>query len=467
MILRWYQSEAVAATWGFLCSQPGNPVVVLPTGAGKSVVIAQLCRDAVERYEGRVIVLAHRKELLEQNADKIMRLLPGIDIGIYSAGLRSRDTDHAVVVAGIQSVFKRAYDFGRRNLVICDEVHLVPFDGEGMYRTFLADLRSANERLRMVGTTATPFRLDCGPLCRPDGLFQKVAYSASIQRLIADGYLSRLTTKPADTSADTSGLRVRAGEFVAAESEALFSRLVDSACREIVTKTADRRSVLIFCSGVDHAQQVARAIERLAGEPCGVVTGETLPLERTATLGAFASQRLRFLTNCDILTTGYDCPCIDAIAILRATMSAGLYAQIVGRGLRVAPGKANALILDFGENIKRHGPIDAIDYGRCRQTGLQPGEAPTKNCPNCGIECYAGLSECECGFRFPPPKNRHQAEADEQSEVLSTPETFVVEAVSYAAHEKKKAGPDHPPTMCVSYDWHSSRRRRQPRSPDH
>ena len=108
MTLRWYQSESVQAAWDFLRTAPGNPVICLPTGAGKSLVIGELCREAVERWGGRVIVLAHRKELLQQNAAKIRAAAPGLDVGIYSAGLDLRDTDHAVIVAGIQSVFRRA-----------------------------------------------------------------------------------------------------------------------------------------------------------------------------------------------------------------------------------------------------------------------------------------------------------------------------------------------------------------------
>lgn len=451
-VLRDYQSDSVAAAWSFLCSQRGNPVVVLPTGSGKSLVIAQLCRDAVERFGGRVIVLAHRKELLLQNAEKIIALLPEMDVGIFSAGLNSRDTEHSIVVAGIQSVYQRAFDFGERNLVIIDEVHLVPHDGEGMYKTFLNDLRIANPRLRMVGTTATPFRLDCGPLCRPDALFQKVCYSAPIQQLIASGYLCNLTTKPAQGTVDTASLRVRCGEFVAADSESLFGGIVQSACEEIVSAASDRKSVLIFCSGVNHAERVAREIERISGDRCGVVTGGTLPLERSQMLADFASRRLRWLCNVDVLTTGFDAPCIDCIAILRATMSAGLFAQICGRGFRIHPEKSDCLVLDFGQNIKRHGPIDAIDYGRCRRTGEQPGEAPTKTCLNCEIECFAGAADCpNCGFHFPKSESKHDDNADTESAILAEPESWIVEEVRYAEHHKKKAAPDSPPTMRVDY----------------
>ena len=121
---RWYQTAANDAVWSYLAEKNGNPIVVLPTGAGKSLVIAMLIRQALE-FGGRVVVLAHRKELLQQNADEIRGLIPGVDIGVYSAGLKSREIHNAVVVAGIQSVYRKFADLGRRHLVLVDEAHLI------------------------------------------------------------------------------------------------------------------------------------------------------------------------------------------------------------------------------------------------------------------------------------------------------------------------------------------------------
>jgi DNA repair protein RadD len=447
MPLYWYQSEACEAAWSHLCGQSGNPVVVLPTGAGKSWVIAELCRAAVQDYSGRVIVLAHRKELLEQNAAKIGGLLPpGVSLGLYSAGLREREVASSVVVAGIQSVYKRAEDFGERNLVLIDEVHLVPHDGEGMYRRFLGRLREINPGLRMVGLTATPYRTGEGAVCRADALFQKVCYEASIPRLIKEGFLSPVFSVPADETVDTSGLHVRGGEFVASEVETLFDSRVVLACQEIAEKTRGRRSVLVFCSGVAHAQHVATTLEMGTGERVGIVTGGTPDLERAETLARFKRGNLRFLCNVDVLTTGFDAPGIDAIALLRATLSPGLYAQMCGRGLRKAEGKADCLILDFGENIKRHGPLDSIEFGK---RGSALGTAPEKICPNCGEPSHASAGQClTCGWVYPARDIKHGTEAD-NTPVLSTPVTWTVEEVRFSRHRKKKGvGPD---TLRVDY----------------
>lgn len=450
--LRWYQSEACEAAWRFLCESPGSPVIDLPTGSGKSVVIAELCRTAVEQFGGRVIVLAHRKELLQQNADKIRSMLPfGITCGLHSAGLRRFATDDDVVVAGIQSVYRKASVFGARHLVLIDEVHLVPHDGEGMYRTFLNDLREINPKLRMIGLTATPFRTDCGALCRGDGLFQKVCFSAPIQRLIAEGYLCPLTNQPALESIDTSQLKIRGGEFVLGEMERAFDSRVLPAAREIVAKCTGRDSVLVFCSGVLHAQHVAQAIESLTGKQCGVVCQSTLSLERATLLERFKRRELRWLCNVDVLTTGFDAPCVDAVAILRATMSPGLFAQICGRGLRIHEAKTDCLLLDFGQNLQRHGPIDALDFGKDRQKS-GTGEGPEKACPNCEATVPLSAASCECGWQFPKVKRepKHDDQADLQSQVLAKPEWWIVNECEAAVHVKRKDA-DAPPTLRLDY----------------
>ena len=221
--LRDYQQEACDSAWSDLCALPGNPLIVLPTGAGKSLVIAELCRKAVQEFGGRVMVLQHRQELIQQNGDKVKSLLPfGITTGYHSAGLRRHATDEQVILAGIQSVHKKANLFGERHLAIVDEAHLVPSDGDGMYRTFLNDLRSINPKLRVIGLTATPYRTGDGSLCGRNKLFQRICYEAKIPRLIEGGYLSKVTNVVADGTQDTSGLHVRQGEFIAGEVNQLF-----------------------------------------------------------------------------------------------------------------------------------------------------------------------------------------------------------------------------------------------------
>ena len=211
MELRAYQREAVEAVYSFLRERDDNPCVVIPTGGGKTPVIATICRDAVNQWSGRVVILAHVKELLEQAADKLRAIAPDVPVGIYSAGLKRKDLGYAVTIAGIQSIYQRACDLGPVDLVIVDEAHLIPPDGEGMYRQFLADAKVVNPHSRVIGLTATPFRMKTGTICAPDTILNEVCYEVGVRELIVQGFLRgrRGPTPAACTSAAGSTSRAR------------------------------------------------------------------------------------------------------------------------------------------------------------------------------------------------------------------------------------------------------------------
>jgi DNA repair protein RadD len=327
-----YQHEAVAAIYRHLRERDDHPVCVIPTAGGKTPVMASICKDAVGRWDGRVLILAHVKELLEQTADKLRAVCPEVRFGVYSAGLKRRDTSHPVIVAGIQSVYKRACELEAFDLVLVDEAHLIPLEGDGMYRQFLADAKVVNPDLRIIGFTATPFRLKTGPICTPDGTLNHICFEVGVRELIRDGYLCPLVTKAGKAKANTNDLHVRAGEFLADEVEDLMDQdaLVQAACAEIVEHTPTRRACLIFASGVKHGRHIVEVLGRQHGLECGFVSGETPIPERDATLGRFRRGELKYLCNVNVLTTGFDAPHIDCVALLRPTLSPGLYYQMVG-----------------------------------------------------------------------------------------------------------------------------------------
>jgi len=453
MELRAYQREAVEAVYSFLRERDDNPCVVIPTGGGKTPVIATICRDAVNLWSGRVVILAHVKELLKQAADKLRAIAPDVPVGIYSAGLKRKDLGYAVTIAGIQSIYQRACDLGPVDLIIVDEAHLIPPDGEGMYRQFLADAKVVNPHARVIGLTATPFRMKTGTICAPDTILNEVCYEVGVRELIVQGFLCPLRTKAGTARADTSGLHIRGGEYIAGEVEDLMDTdsLVESACDELVEHAADRRSVLIFCAGVRHGEHVARVIRERHGAECGFIEGGTPTKERDELIDRFKRGELKYLTNVNVLTTGFDAPNVDCVALLRPTLSPGLYYQMVGRGFRLAPGKADCLVLDFGGNVLRHGPVDAI---RIKEPGSGDGEAPAKECPECHAVIHAAYSVCpECGHEFPPPK-REKHEATASNEGILSGQTSRSEErvsdVSYHVHYKRD-DPDAPPTMRVEY----------------
>ena len=464
MELRPYQREAVDALYRHLRERDDNPVVVIPTGGGKTPVMATVCDDAVSQWNGRVLVLAHVKELLEQTAGTLSRMAPHLDVGIFSAGLGRRDTEHSVIVAGIQSVYKRACDLDAFDLAVIDEAHMIPPEGDGMYQTFLADAKAVNPQLRTIGLTATPFRMTSGTICRPDHFLNAVCYEVGVKELIRDGYLCALRTKASIVKADTSGLHIRGGEFIPGEVEELMDGggLVKAACAELVEQTVDRQSVLIFAAGVQHGCHIVETLQREHGLECGFVCGDTPASERDRVIARFRRQGkkelfgndrpLKYLCNVNVLTTGFDAPNVDCVAMLRPTMSPGLYYQMVGRGFRLCEGKTDCLVLDFGGNVLRHGPVDAIHL---TEPSKGNGEAPAKECPQCHAVIAAGYGTCpDCGHVFPPPeRQRHDAEASTAG-VLSGQESiteYPVHEVRYAVHIKRDAPADAPRTMRVEY----------------
>ena len=459
--LRPYQREAIDAVYEHLRSRPpdNNPCVVIPTGGGKTPVIATICRDAVELWNGRVVILAHVKELLEQTVEKIAALAPGLPIGVYSAGLKRKDLGYAVTVAGIQSIWKKACELGPVDLILVDEAHMIPTDDEGMYRQFIADAKAVNPNVRIVGLTATPYRMKSGSICSPppEAILNEVCYEVGVRELIVQGYLSPLRTKAgsAGSRADTSGLHIRAGEFVASEVEDLMDTdaLVDAACAEIVEQTRDRKATLIFASGVRHGMHIARTLQDRHGVECGFVSGDTPDGVRTTLLNRFRAGELRYLCNVNVLTTGFDAPHIDCVALVRPTMSPGLYYQMVGRGFRLAPGKTDCLVLDFGGNVLRHGPVDDI---RIKTPGQADDSrsAPAKECPECRALIHAAYGVCpECGHEFPDPQtSKHEAHASTEG-ILSgqtTTEVHTVSETTWHIHLKRN-DPSAPPTMRVEY----------------
>ena len=468
--LRPYQSDAVESVYRHLREKDNNPCVVIPTAGGKSLCIAQVAKDAVTKWNGRVMIVAHVKELVEQNAGKLKSICPDLPVGVYSAGLDSRDTQQPVVVAGIQSVYNKIESFKPFDLVMIDEVHMVPPDGEGRYRTFLEAAKRVNPRVRLIGWTATPYRTQGGLICKPENLLNEVCYEIGVKELINRGYISNITARAGKVKADTEGLHIRAGEFVAEDVEKLMGedRLVTSACQEIVELTRERQSCLIFCTSIAHCKKVAAQIAKFSGEECAIVTGDTPDIEREETIRRLRGESvkadlfsdkppLKYCCNVSVLTTGTDIPRLDTIALLRPTNSPGLLVQMVGRGFRLSPetGKTECLVLDYGRNIERHGPIDMI---KVKEPGQGGGGPLAKECPNCRTIVNLPVMLCPtCGYQWPrkePERKAHEANAAKAA-ILSgevTIEKFPVKHAIYQVWEKRGAPPGSPKTVRVTYD---------------
>ena len=454
MYLRPYQDEAVNALLTHIQYSMGNPCISIPTGGGKSIILAELIRVCQEKWKGiRVIVLAHVQELVQQNKDKMLMVLPNADVGVYSAGLKSRDTEPDILFAGIQSVYNKTYtDIGGKDLIIIDEAHRIPSDGEGMYRHFLTEqwrLQTSKKRQpRIIGLTATPFRMKSGLLCGKKEILNEIVYEANIQSLIANGYLSKPTSEKTAHRVKLNNVRTQAGDFVGSDLDILYAtdELVEHHAQEIIEAGEGRKGWLVFCSGINHAEKISEALENL-GVSIGLVHSKITKESRAKILNEFREKEIKCIVNVSVLTEGFDAPHIDLIALLRPTKSPGLYSQMCGRGLRIAEGKEDCLILDFGQNISRHGPIDNI---KVIKRDDEEGDAPTKTCPVCFFsEIPISARYCpECDFYFEIIGTVLGKDAS-GDKILSEAVWHDVDTVRYEHHFNKFKGSE---TMRVDYN---------------
>lgn len=439
--LRPYQRAAIDATWAYFEQHTGNPLIVLPTGGGKSLTMAAFIKEAMTAFPSmNVLLLTHVKELIEQDARAIINYWHEAPVGIWSAGVGQKRKDQ-ITVAGIQSVHRLPAKFGTTDLCIIDEAHLVPRKSDTMYRRFLDALLEYNPKMKVIGLTATHYRMDSGLLTDGEGrIFTDIAYEADVGVLIKDGWLCPLVAKNGSTKADLSQVHTRGGEFVEKELQDAMDKahLIEGALDEVATYAADRNHILGFCAGVEHAQHCAE-LAMARGWTAAYVSGEMTSTERDRIIGQFKSGQIRFLFNANLLTTGFDAPHIDCIIMLRPTKSTGLYVQIMGRGLRKHPSKDNTLVLDFAGNVERHGPIDQI---RVKRKGAGTGEgvsvAPVKECPSCHELLPTMVMKCPgCGHEF-PRSAPHGTEASEAVLVaaLAQPKVYAVDSVEYDRHVK-------------------------------
>ena len=455
MQLRPYQSRTLDELWAwFTRHDGGNPIVEACVGAGKSLMIAALAQRADAEFPGtRVLVLVHQKELLEQNVDKIVTIWPEANVGIYSAGAGRKDLGCQITYATIGSIWKDAHKLGRIDIVLADECHLINSKDTGMWRKFLSDLARYCPSARTIGWTGTPFRgngvwLTAGE----EPLFTNVATRVPMRELLELNFLSPLVPATTVARIDTRDVRMSGDDYVVSELAKVTDKedLVEATCDEIVQLAADRKRWLVFAVTIAHAGHVCEALKD-RGVVAAMVSAETPKAERAALISAFRAGRIRCLVNVAVLTTGFDVPELDFIALLRATKSPVLYVQIAGRGMRLAPGKTDCLWADFTDTTALMGPVDAVK-GRIAMGGRK-GEAPTKLCPSCGSQNSAAATQClDCGFLFPEPERiKHGSEASAAAVLSSQQEDIfkscLVSGVRYKIHRKEGG----PPSLRVEY----------------
>lgn len=411
--LRDYQREAIDSLYDYWTThpKPGNPLIVAPCGAGKSLIIASFIKEAMEYPDTRILCLTHRKELLEQNALELYDLWPNADIGFYSAGMNKKERHTSILFAGIQSIWNKITTFDPFDLVIIDEAHLIPRTASTRYGEAIKYLKMTNPLVKFVGLTATPYRLDSGLLHEGDGsLFDNIVYEIPLRKLIDEGHLCEVVGKRGAQVADLSAVHKRGGEYIQGEMEKAMDvpALTKAACKEIVAYGENRKAWIIFSSGLKHSDHIKEAL-KIYGVNAEIVSGKTPKQEREQTIESFKNGSLKCIINVDVLTIGFNAPICDLGVLLRATASTALYVQITGRLMRTYPGKENALLLDYGGNVERHGPIDMV---KPKKPSDGKGDAPAKVCPECNSIVHASSLECQdCGYLFPERTPSHERSA--------------------------------------------------------
>lgn len=450
---RAYQAEAEDSLLkDVLSSKECHPVCCVPTGGGKSKILSSFIYKFLEECpHSNVLVLSHTEEILKQNLKAIQSFFPGIRIGLFSSGLKSK-TIEKITIAGIQSSYKHANKFQDFDLCVIDEVHLVQTkkNGNSMYQKFFAATQ-----MQRVGLTATPFRCGQGLIYEGEGrMFNKLSYDLSsvenFNKLVDDGYLTKLISKSTEMEMDVEGLRQSAGDFNVKDLSTRFDResITNTALDELVTMGRNYKSWLVFAIDTAHADHIN---EGLNGR--GIASKalhSKVDVDRAQLTDDFKNQKIRALVSVGMLCVGFDAPNIDLIALLRPTMSPVLHVQMPGRGLRVHPGKTHCLVLDFCSNIERLGPINNVQIpqkGKKKGTG-QP---ITKRCPECGCIFHPTIKVCDvCGhtFEFQQKLDVVSSDLEVVQRLPKNHQKWVsVVSVEYSIHEKKSS----PDSLRVKY----------------
>lgn len=342
VVMRPYQEEALRAIFDAFDAGKFRGLLVLPTGTGKTSVFVELTKRLRQQH-GRfeVLIIAHQIELLEQAAARMRQMIPGIRVSVESGDKRA-ERGSEVVIAGVQSIGRhgtRRLDWFRPRLIICDEAHHAPADSYSA--AFLNFGVYEDDGPSLLGVTATPHRMDNRPLHGSDvAIFESILYTYTLRQAIEDGYLCQVRGyRCAADELDLSGIKTTAGDYNQGQLQEAMDRepVIRAGIEAWATVARDRRTI-VFCTGVKHAQNVAEAFKAY-GVAAAAVSGDMDPALRAERMGQFRRGELQVLTNMQLVTEGVDVPEIASVLMLRPTRSWTLYTQMVGRGLRISPGK--------------------------------------------------------------------------------------------------------------------------------
>lgn len=406
----WYQLEAINATVDYLFDTQGHPCLQIPTAGGKSLIQAEVARRVYDiAPDKQQIFLTDVTALIGQNRDELWEQWPDAKATLYSASYGSKNHNGELVFCGIQSVYKQAHLFEDVSVVYIDEVHRASLRDGGMYHQFFTKLWEKNPYARVVSLSATPWKLEYGTLAG-SWLVSEIIYKIPMKTLFDEGFLCPILTPSTSIQLNFDGVkRKKSGEFDEKEMAALMDDeyVTEAAINDAMKYASDRKSGLIFACNVKHAEHIKESLEG-HGEKAEIIIGETLTDDRKKIIDRFKNFELRWIISVGTLTTGFNAKNADLLIMLRATQSSSLWLQILGRVLRTHESKMNALVLDYGSNVSRFGPIDQIGPPPTKEQKKQAKRTPFKQCPGLmpsGYPCNTMVkyldSICpKCAFEF-------------------------------------------------------------------
>jgi len=459
--LRSHQHEAAEALIKYWWSGGGNPVINASTGSGKSVLIANICRRILEMSPAtRIGVLTTTKELVKQDYSAINALMPFAPAGIVMSGLNRKDYDSQIIVGSVQTLYRALGKTGGFHCLLIDECHLVPGTDKdhSMYQKLFKANREIVPNFRMVGLTATPWRGGFGPIYGWEkAVFDEEIFELGLAESIEKGYLVPPVTKVMDVRMDVSGLKISraTGDYTERDLASIANddKINIPAVRETMDALASgRNSAVVFCASIEHATNV-RDLFRKMGEPCEVVHGQLKRAERDRVIDGFRDGKFRVITNCNVLTIGFDHPKLDVVTVLRPCGSTALWLQVVGRGLRTSPGKTDCLVLDFTDNSTTHGPLDLIKAPPPPKSKIAREDiSGVKSCPECSMILPIQARECPCGYKFEFEQhalaiNDEASTAALLSSQMAKPRMYAVESLFGSIHRK----PGKPDSLRIEF----------------
>lgn len=461
MNLRPHQIRALDDLWTALQCET-SVLLEAPCAFGKTIVLSKIIQRLLRENPGfRVLVLVDREVLATQTQDKLLAIAPELtlDVGIVCASVaKTKDPHKRVTIASRQSLVGMLNRFEPVHLTVVDECHLMAICKEGQseppdqFGKIIQTLREYRPTMRLLGVTATPYRLNDGhiygdknaPGCLP--YWSQVHHRCTVSELQSEGYLVPLTGKtvtPQQWKDDIQNVGTVAGEYNLGRLSDLMERgiYIQAAVDAWQQHASDRKKTLAFCVTIQHAEKLAAAFNA-AGIPSLAIHSELDDLEAYAHMQALKDGTAKVFCSVAKLTTGLDVVDIDCILMARATKSTALYKQKLGRGQRTAPGKTDCLVIDLVGNNHEHGTdLDRLKV-RWNRGGGKAGEASSKECPDCAADLHLAIRVCpECGYEY--PRNEKEAEAPEMIDAeygIQPPEEMQVLEMFMTKHMSKQTG---------------------------